>query len=295
MNMRPDKEIKALLTLIDDPDGEVYDTVANKLLHYGRGIIPSLEQLWEITENEEIQTRIESLIHRVHFRDLQDEFADWSRQRRPEILRGAILVAKFHFPDLNAAALLSQFDQMRRNIWLELNPYLTPLEQVNVFNSILYNYYKLQGHELTEREPKFFFINQVMESRQGNTYTLGVLYLALCELLDTPVFAMDIPRQFVLGYIDTLHPFLNPEANAVQHLQFFVDPTNGMVYAHNEVEAYLRKINARDRDQYYAPLSAKRVIYKLMEELALCYRYQREEEKADEVQLLMRLLVEHSE
>jgi hypothetical protein len=29
----------------------------------------------------------------------------------------------------------------------------------------------------------------------------------------------------------------------------------------------------------------------MMEELALCYRYKREEEKADEVQQLMRLIV----
>ena len=96
-------------------------------------------------------------------------------------------------PESNIPTILSQFDKIRRNIWLELNNYLTPLEQVNVFNSILYNFYKLQGHELTEREPKYFFINQVLESKQGNSYSIGVLYLALCELLDIPIFAGTCP------------------------------------------------------------------------------------------------------
>jgi len=294
--MQQNKEISALLTLIDDPDDEVFDTVAEKLLNYGKEIIPNLEHLWEVTEDQEIQERIETLIHRVHFQDLQHDFMEWARSKHPELLRGAILVARYQFPDLNIPSILSQFDQVRRNVWLELNNYLTPLEKVNVFNSILYNYYKLQGHELTEREPKHFFINQVLESKQGNAYSLGVLYLALCELLDIPIFAIDLPRQFVIAYIDTLHHFYSLDDEGVQQIQFYVDPINGMVYTQKEVDTYLRKINAHDKDQYFTPLLSKRVIFKMLEELSLCYRYRREDDKADEIQQLMRLLVEdHSD
>jgi len=290
--MQSNKEITALLRLIDDPDFEVYDTVASKLLHYGKEIIPNLEQLWEVTEDEGVQERIELLIHRVHFHDLQQDFMDWSRSKQPELLRGAILVARYQFPDLNVPAILTQFDQVRRNVWLELNNYLTPLEQVNVFNSILYNYYKLNGHELTEREPKYFFINQVLESRQGNTYTLGILYLALCEILDIPIFAVEIPRQFIFAYIDIQHSFFSPEKEGLQQIQFYIDPISGVVYTQKDVEGYLRKINATDRELYFTPLSTKRIIYKMMEELALCFRYRREDHKADEIQQLMKLLTE---
>jgi regulator of sirC expression with transglutaminase-like and TPR domain len=284
------KEITALLCLIDDPDNEVFDTVADKLLHYGRAIIPNLEQLWEVTADETVQERIELLIHRVHFQDLQAEFNEWSNSKRPELLRGAILVAKYQFPDLNVPALLTQFDQIRRNIWLELNNYLTPLEQVNVFSSILYNYYKLKGHELTERDPKYFFINQVLESKQGNAYTIGIIFLSLCELLDIPIFAVDVPRQFIFAYIDTLHHFFSQDTEGVQQIQFYIDPVNGMVYTQNDVDNYLRKINAHERELYFTPLLAKRIIYKMLEELSLCYRYNREDQKADELLELMRLI-----
>ena len=288
--MQSNKEIKALLTLIDDPDNEVYDTVASKLLHYGKEIIPNLEQLWEATGDEAVQERIELLIHRVHFNDLQRDFMEWGRSKHPELLRGAILVARFQFPDLNVPAILTQFDQMRRNIWLELNNYLTPLEQVNVFNSILYNFYKLQGHELTDRDPKYFFINQVLESKQGNPYTIGVLYLALCEMLDIPIFAMDVPRQFIFAYIDTLHSFFSTDPNGIQQIQFYIDPISGMVYTQQDVDTYLRKINAQDKENYFTPLLTKRIIYKMLEELSLCYSYRREDQKAEEIQQLMRLL-----
>lgn len=289
--MRKDTKITALLTLIDDPDHEVFDTVAEKLVNYGRAIIPSLEELWEKTADEEVQERIEILIHRVHFQDLQDEFYEWRQSKRPELLRGAVLVAKLHFPDLNVGAILSQFDQMRRNIWLELNNYLTPLEQVNVFNSILYNYYKLQGHELTEREPKHFFINQVMESRQGNAFSIGILYLSLCELLDIPIFAVDLPRQFVFAYIDSLQSFMNPEV-AQQQVQFYIDPMNGMVYTQTDVDAYLHKLNVTPQDYYPNPVLPLKIIYKMLEELMLCYRYRQEDDKAEEVELLMKIIGE---
>lgn len=289
--MPHEKEISALLKLIDDPDTEVFDTVAEKLLNYGVEIIPNLEQLWEVTSDSATQERIEMLIHRVHFQNLQKEFYDWSQAPKPELLRGAILVAKFQFPEMNVPSILSQFDQMRRNIWLELNNYLTPLEQVNILNSILYNYYKLQGHELTEREPKYYFINQVMESKQGNAYSIGVLYLALCELLDIPIFSIDLPRQFVFAYIDTLHHFYSVDDAPVQQMQFFVDPMNGMVYTQKDVDTYLKKINATDREAYFKPLEPKRIIFKMLEELMLCYRYKRDDEKASEIQELMNIII----
>lgn len=289
--MPHEKEISALLKLIDDPDTEVFDTVAEKLLNYGVEIIPNLEKLWEVTADTATQERIEMLIHRVHFQNLQKDFYDWSQAPKPELLRGAILVARFQFPEMNVPSILTQFDQMRRNIWLELNNYLTPLEQVNILNSILFNYYKLQGHELTEREPKYYFINQVMESKQGNAYSIGVLYLALCELLDIPIFAIDLPRQFVFAYIDTLHHFYSVDDAPVQQMQFFVDPMNGMVYTQKDVDTYLKKINATDREAYFKPLDAKRVIFKMLEELMLCYRYKRDDEKAAEIQELMNILV----
>lgn len=292
--MWENKEIMALLKLIDDPDDEVFNTVSEKIIHYGKSIIPNLEDLWENTSDEQLQERIEQLIHRVNFEDLQAELLEWSQSKRPELLKGAIIVAKYQFPDLNVPALLAHFDQIRRNIWLELNNYLTPLEQVNIFNSILYNYYKLQGHELTERDPKYFFINLLLESRQGNSYSIGVLYLALCELLDIPIFAIDLPRQFVFAYIDTLHHFYSIDEEGIQQIQFFIDPTNGMVYTQKDVSAYLSKINVTDSDEYFKPLLTKRIIYKMLEELALCYHYKKEDGKADELQDLMRILFDDS-
>lgn len=289
---RTGKEINALLQLIDDPDDEVYDTVAAEIVRYGSLIIPSLEALWEVTPDEAVQQRIEMLIHRVHFQDLQQALYEWSNNPQATLLQGALLVARYQFPELATAPVINQFDQMRKNIWLELNNYLTPIEQVNVFATMLYSYYKLQGHEIGEREPGYFFINKVLESRQGNAYSLGVLFLSLCELLDIPIFAVDIPRQFLFAYIDTVHPPGRPLTEPEQQVLFFIDPLNAMVYTRTDVSLYLKKMGALGHeDEYFAPVSNRRIIYRMLEELALCYRYRREEEKALEIEQLMRVLI----
>ncbi len=284
-----DKEIKALLQLVDDPDGEVYDTIAARLLHYGRQIIPRLEQVWETTLDETVQERVEQLIHRVHFNDLQREVLDWNKTADPDLFFGAILIAKYRFPDLNVQSLYTQFEQIRRNVWLELNNYMTPLEQVNVINSIIYNYYKLSGHELTERNAAHFFINQTLESKQGNAYAIGIIYLAICDVLDIPIFAVGVPRQFIFAYIDTVHSFMG-EDSGISELQFYIDPMNGMMYTQKDVSLYLKKINATDYDKYMLPLTTRSIIYKMLEELSLCYSYKNEDQNAAEIKQLMMLI-----
>jgi hypothetical protein len=62
------------------------------------------------------------------------------------------------------------------------------------------------------------------------------------------------------------------------------------VYTQKDVDNYLRKINATNRESYFTPLSTRRVIFKMMEELSLCYRYRREEQKAEDIEQLMRII-----
>lgn len=288
--MKKDKEILALLHLVDDPDREVYETVAGRLLGYGSEIIPKLEQLWDVTEDEQVQERIESLIHRVHYTDLQHDFSDWASKPGSRLLDAAILLARFRYPELDNKPILSWVDQMKRNVWLELNYTLSPLEQINILNSIVYNYYKLKGQEITRRKADLFYINQTFENNQGNAYTLGVIYLAICEALDIPIFAVNLPGQFVLGFFDSLYHFLTPDTNPLQTIQFFIDPVNGLVYSRGDVEVYLKRIKAAPSGDYFMPMMPREIITLMIEELAQTYQYESDREKAEELRQLITII-----
>jgi hypothetical protein len=69
--MVPYTEVPALLRLIDDPDTEVYQHVKDRILTLGKQMVPHLEAMWEQTPEEQVQERLEFLIHKLHFGELQ--------------------------------------------------------------------------------------------------------------------------------------------------------------------------------------------------------------------------------
>jgi regulator of sirC expression with transglutaminase-like and TPR domain len=287
--MKENKEISALLHLIDDPDEYVYNTVSEKIISFGKAIIPNLENLWENTTSEDLQEKIELLIHRLHFRDLTNDFTAWAAGDA-DLLEGALLVARYHYPELQKNTVLQEIEKLKRNIWLELNSYLTPLEQVNVITSIIYNYYKQKGVEFAYNNPDDYLINKALESKKGNAVNNGIIYLVLCELLDVPIRAINIPRQFILAYVDLQHDLLNPVGHASEKIKFYIDPLNGQIYSHKDVENYFKRISVPPTASYFRQLNNKKIIQFLLEELSKCFDNERNRYKMDELLLLANLL-----
>ncbi|MEO7835310.1 MAG: transglutaminase family protein, partial [Ginsengibacter sp.] len=158
-----------------------------------------------------------------------------------------------------------------RNIWLELNSYLTPLEQVNVISGILYSYYKLKGNEVSYDLHDDFLITKLIENKRGNSITNGILYLILCELLDIPARAIKIPKQFILAYFDLDYKFPNPSKEKSEKINFFIDPLNGQVYSQKDVDSYFKRISVPSVPSYYKPMDGKKIIQHLLEEFSKCF------------------------
>jgi len=293
--MEENKEISALFHLIDDPDEEVFNVVSTRIIDYGKGIIPNLENLWENTISGDVQERIELLIHRLHYQDLTEEFLQWNKNTHQDLLTGAILVARFQYPELTTASIYQEVEKLRRNTWLELNSYLTPLEQVHVLTSILYNYYNLKGNEVGYTQTEDFLINKQLEAKRGNTIANGILYLVLSELLDVPIRAINIPRHFVLGYFKPDYDFTRHTENPLYKTEFFIDPTSGQVFTHADVDSYFKKINVPQVPSYFKPLSNKRIIQTLLEEFSKCFDDEKSAYKKQELLALSRLIVETEE
>jgi regulator of sirC expression with transglutaminase-like and TPR domain len=269
--MQETKELNALFTLIDDPDEVVYTTVTEKLVGYGKPVIPNLEHLWETTPNEEIQERIEMIIHRLHFTDLQNDLTEWKNSACPDLLFGALLVAKFQYPELQTTPVLQDIEKIRRNVWLELNSFLTPLEQANVLSSIIYNYYQLKGIELKYENPDDFFLHKVLESKKGNALANSIIYQIICEKLEVNARIINIPKQSIIAFFNSEMDFEDPTNQYRDQIHFFVDATNGQAYAHNDIETYLKRMGLTADPAFFVPLSHHQIIKNLISEIAKCF------------------------
>ncbi len=269
--MNENSEISALFHLIDDPDEEIFSTVSERIVTYGKHIIPNLEHLWENTPAENVQERIEMLIHRLHFRDLISDFTEWSNSAYHDLLIGAMLAARFQYPEIHTGQVIQEIEKMKRNIWLELNNYLTPLEQANVITSIVYNYYNLKGIEIAYTNPDDFFLHKVIHAKKGNTLSNSILYLVLSELLGIPVKAISIPQQFILAFFKEDYSAIDCPDNPQHKINFFIDATSGQFFSHNDIANYFKRISVNPVASYFRPLSHKKIIQFLLKELSKCF------------------------
>ncbi len=281
--MEETKEIQALLHLIDDPDSEVYSTVSSRIVSFGKQIIPNLEHLWETTPDPETQERIEMLIHRLHFQDLQQDFQDWSNQDDPDLLTGVLLVSKYQYPELNLAPIQLELEKIRRNIWLELNPFLTALEQVNVLSNILFNYYKFKGNEVNYTRPDEFLFPRLIESKKGNAISNGLLILIMAKQLDINLQLIAIPRQFIMACFSAPIGQDEDMAQIREKIHFFVDGASGQMYSHADVETYFKRIDTEFTQLYFRPQSNKQIVMQLLGEFSKCFTSALQQHKRQEL------------
>lgn len=96
------------------------------------------------------------MIYRLRLKDIHQQLTDWAALPKPSLFEGALILVKYQFPEMALDPLRHQLEKIRRNTWLELNNYLTPLEQANVIRNILFSYYQIKGVEVSYDNPEDF-------------------------------------------------------------------------------------------------------------------------------------------
>ena len=269
--MQKEAEISALFKLIDDPDEEVFNTIADRLLNYGTPIIPDLEHLWENTLDEATLERIEIMIYKLRLQDLKEAFIEWKSKPDPSLFEGALLVTKFQFPELAIDSLRHQMEKIRRNIWLELNNYLTPLEQANVIRNILFNYYQIKGVEVNYEKPEEFLISAPLQSKKGNAIANTLLYAELCQQLEIQAQFINIPKQCIIAFYTSDWDPEEIVANPQEFIQFYVEGTTGNAFSQKDLDQNMIRSNIEPKNSYYKALSNVKIIKKHLLEFAKCF------------------------
>lgn len=281
-------ELRSLLSLLDDPDHEIYHHVADRLLSLGPSVIPSLESYWENAPDPLLQHRIEHLIHTIQFTSLCEEFRAWIVQPYHDLLDGALLVAKYKYYNTEKNLIRNYLDIIKRAIWLELNHNLTPFEQINVFNHVFYGMKGFSGKSGSDMNT--YFLNRVIDTKAGNAVSLGILYQILANELDIPVYGVNLPRHYVLAYCKTFFSETELNQDQQKHVLFYINPmSKGAIFTRNEIKAYLQKINLEESPQCYAPCSPLDTIKLMLEHLHYLYSDQQESQGAEEISQLLEM------
>lgn len=238
--MQSSRELSALLNLIEDPDEEVYQSVSSRLLSLGDEILPHLEDHKHTIEDSEHKEKLEQIIHKIEVSALEQGLEEWKKNGELTIFDAAIIISNYLNRENEKEQFIFEIEKMRKTAWLELNDYLTPLEEINILNRTIFDFYKLRGLETDYLKKEEFNLFYLLASKKGNSYSLAALYLIIAELLGINVNPVSIPKQNLLCYLNEENPF---EPSTSNEILFFLDPLTGQVYTHRDIENYLKKID----------------------------------------------------
>lgn len=290
--MISEKELKALVRLLDDTDIEVLDHVTQKIRSLGTHSIPVLEHAWESASNSLIQERLESIIQQIHFDNTKDRFKYWLQSEERGLLEAAILIARIHYPELDEHQIFQKIDKIKQAIWLELHSGLTTLEEVNVVNQVFYVLHGFIGEQNPKPDPDLGFINKVLDTHKGNSISLGIIYLILAQKMDILVYGVNLPYHFILCATNRI--LTDKDLNNYRQEQsvlFYINPLNkGLVFSRSEITHYLEQSKINPSEKYYAPCSNTDIVKTLIFNQIFCFKKQNDEVKVEMFQELLALI-----
>ncbi len=276
--MMSDKELKALVSLLDDDDEQVVTHVVDKIKTLGKDVIPYLEKEWENNFNPQVQQKIESLIHDLQLELLKQRFKQWYESEDQDLLKGLWLIATYQYPDLELETLKQELEQIYYEAWLEFKPDLYAYDQVKVLNGVLFNKLRFTANTKNFHSPGNSMINVVLETRKGNPISLCVIYMMVAQKLKLPVHGVNLPNLFVLTYKDNTN-------------QFYINAFNkGLIFSRQDIENYIHELRLTPQPSFFEPCSNLEIIRRVLRNLIMSFDKMGEHGKAEEVKEVLLII-----
>lgn len=285
-------EIKALMSLLDDPDPEIQGQIRQKIVGEGRWMIPFLtEELETHSDDLKASLLIQDIVRDIQVKGLSSEMAEWLSSEEKDLVTGASIIARYEYPDLDETEILSFITKMRQDVWLELNESLTAFEQIKVLNIVFFDEYGFSGNKEEYHSTENSFINKVIENRSGNPLLLSILYMAVAHQLEIPIKGVNLPNHFLVAYIDESGIARKIEGNDDDVL-FYINPfSRGAILHRGEIDTFLSHLDLKNDPKFYRPCDNEDMIRRMVNNLIHSYQKNGEIAKASELRELLPAIV----
>lgn len=284
------KELDALVSLMDEPNEVMFGEIRKKVLGYGKLAIPVLEEAWVNTLGDHDSDRIEGLIDEIRQEELILEFSEWAKVSNGNIFNGLVILTKYFQPKFNEELYTEKFEKLFREVWLEINESLTALEKIKVLNHVFYRVYQFSGEPTTNSKTDTYFLNKIFDHKKGNPVSLGIIYSAVAQRLNIPIFGVNLPDHFILSYMDDIEDVRLPGEYEESDVLFYLNAVNkGAIFTRKEVNHYINQMQIDTKPEFFLPCSNLNVIKRMITDLILTFEKENEYSK---ILVLKRLLAE---
>lgn len=288
--------LKAMIRLLDDPDEAVSQTLETRFMEEGEDIVEDLEAIWLANEFPSVSRHIELLIKRIQKQGLHRRFNNWFQQDQPDLVEGWVLVSQVQYPGLKVEAIRRTLSDIKLDAWLMMGGVENNIDKVQILNHVFFEQQGFHGDNSQYHYTDNSFINRVLERKTGNPISLSVVYLVVAQSLGLPVFGVNLPQHFVVGFCQLKEGFEGVKnmkmvgTEDVDKVLFYINPySKGQIFTKENVDAFLKVVNVTPQKQFYQPCGVKEIVKRMLRNLHFSYGEVQDLEKQQEVLQMMKL------
>lgn len=143
---------------------------------------------------------------------------EWASKKDSEIDIGlaALHFAKDFYPDIDVSRYNRQIDVLAQEVRRLAGGTKDPDRRIRSLNTVLYQQQKFHGERnaAIQRDPAFYYLNNLLDTKRGNCFTMPLLYLAVSQRLGWPVRLIHVPDHSFVRYVDPRLKEQNIEATS---------------------------------------------------------------------------------
>ena len=278
MHQLSEKDIEPLITLLDDDDPGVVDTVAGHLVTIGVAAVPYLKHA--TATQPTLAHRIESVVEEIRINELGNAFLDLSKYGDTPIglETGAFLIAQFGDPNVDVQAYAAQLNALADEARTRTKHQTDSESILETFNHYLFVEEGFHGNTKQYHEPDNSFLHRIIDRRTGIPIGLSVLYILIGARLGLPVYGIGMPGHFLVKF-DT------------KDYRIFIDCYNGgTLLSHRDCARFLIRNGYGFRASYLHRTPVQAILARMLRNLIAFYQSADQQTKVAQLKRFITLL-----
>jgi regulator of sirC expression with transglutaminase-like and TPR domain len=194
--------------------------------------------------------------------DARREFSNIASREPVPLARGALLIAKEEYPDLDIETYIDRLAELAREAEPIVRAGADTVERIQRLSHFLFELKGFEGNHNEFSDPRNSFLNDVLNRRLGIPITLSIVYLEVGRRLGLNLYGVSFPNHFLVKAVD-------------DRGELIIDPySSGKILDLDEIRARLTQVYGQPVELQPAMLRAvgsRHILARVLRNLKLIY------------------------
>ncbi len=272
------KELRALISLMEDPDEFVQQKVQERLAELDDNSIPILDEIREEINDVSIRSRLTQLIHHITYPSYEQEFIEYLEKgihSVPDLEKGQLLLSRFENPTLRTDLYQRQLDKMAARVEPAIRTALSSREQMEIFTAYFFEKEYFKGARNDYSHPDNSYLHKVLQRRRGIPISLSMVMMFVAFRLELPLSGINMPKHFLLKY-------------ETDNESILLDPFNyGRIVSMDQCAYFLRSNGITPDPSHFEKAGERDILVRTIRNLISSFEERGEEQNVTELKRLL--------